>query len=149
VAIFLQFGRWHKVRQGMVCLLLPWRSKRATFYIDLHGRVCCFVAAKPGRREKARYVFALGPVVPTMHIQPTTVNPIQRESRGEVESPTPVKHATISTTMGDSMPQQLRQYCSIGFEISILHVVGFEFESGIRHRWHSDRPTLASHKTRG
>jgi hypothetical protein len=63
--------------QNMLFLLSPFRSKRATLYIDPHGRVCSFGAAKPGRREKARHVFALGPVVHSIHIQPNTVTPIQ------------------------------------------------------------------------
>jgi hypothetical protein len=47
--------------QNKLCLLSPLRSKRATLYIDLDGRVCCFGAAKPGRRDQSRRVFALGP----------------------------------------------------------------------------------------
>jgi hypothetical protein len=39
-----------------------------------------FAAAEPGRREKARYVFALGPVVHSIHIQTSTVNTIQVKS---------------------------------------------------------------------
>jgi hypothetical protein len=42
-------------------LLSPLRSKRATLYIHPHGRVRCFGAAKPGRRDQSRRVFALGP----------------------------------------------------------------------------------------
>jgi hypothetical protein len=58
-------------------LLSPFRSKQATLNIDTHGRVGCFVAAKPARRAKARYVFALGPVVHSIHIQTCTVKPVQ------------------------------------------------------------------------
>jgi hypothetical protein len=47
--------------QNKLYFLSPFPSKRATLYIDPHGQVCCFLAAKPGRREKARRVFAFGP----------------------------------------------------------------------------------------
>jgi hypothetical protein len=47
--------------QNKLYLISPLRSKRATLDIDPHGRVCCFGAAKPGRRAKARRVFAFGP----------------------------------------------------------------------------------------
>jgi hypothetical protein len=63
--------------QNKLYLLSPLRSKRATLYINVHGRVCCFGAAKPGRRAKSRRVFALGPVVHSIHIQTVTVNRIQ------------------------------------------------------------------------
>jgi hypothetical protein len=36
-ADIFQYEVRYKVRQHMVFLLLPLRSKRATFYIDLHG----------------------------------------------------------------------------------------------------------------
>jgi hypothetical protein len=63
--------------QNKLYFISPLRSKRATLYIDPHGRVCCFGAAKPGRREWARRVFAFGPVVHSIHIHQTTVTPIQ------------------------------------------------------------------------
>ena len=63
--------------QNKLYLLSPLPSKRSTLYIDPHCRVGCFGAAKPGRREKARHVFAFGPVVHSIHIQPTTLKPIQ------------------------------------------------------------------------
>jgi hypothetical protein len=56
--------------------LLPLMSKRATLYIDPHGRVCCFGAAKPGWRAKARRVFAFGPFCHT-DTDNTAVTPIQ------------------------------------------------------------------------
>jgi hypothetical protein len=43
--------------QNKLFFLSPLRSKRETLYIDLHGRVCCFGAAKPGRRVQSRRVF--------------------------------------------------------------------------------------------
>jgi hypothetical protein len=43
--------------QNKLFFLSPLRSKRVTLYIDLHGRACCFGAAKPGRRVQSRRVF--------------------------------------------------------------------------------------------
>jgi hypothetical protein len=81
--------------------LLPLMSKRATLYIDLHGRVCCFGAAKPGRREKARYIFALGPVVHSIHIQPGTVTPIQLNPPPSHLSPPalPARYSTLRSQL--------------------------------------------------
>jgi hypothetical protein len=44
----------YKVRRHMVCLLLLLRSKRAMFYINLHGRVVC--ETRPARKGPSRFL---------------------------------------------------------------------------------------------
>ena len=63
--------------QILMCFLLPLRSKQATFCFDM-VELAVVQHQRPGRREKARQVFALGPFVPT--IQTNTVRTIQIKS---------------------------------------------------------------------
>jgi hypothetical protein len=68
-ADLFQYEVCYKVRQHMVFLLLPLRSKRATFYINFHGRVSCFCVKRP---EWPVTFLRNG-----IHIQIRTVNTIQ------------------------------------------------------------------------
>jgi hypothetical protein len=102
-------------------LLSPLRSKRATLYIHPHGRVRCFGAAKPGRRDQSRRVFAFGPFChtdthTTDYSKPHTTDVIPAKtlnpthfSRLKARSPWGIRLARV--------PQQLRQYCLTCFEM--------------------------------
>jgi hypothetical protein len=83
--------------QNKMYLISPLRSKRATLYIDPHGRVCCFGAAKPGRRAKARNVF----IVWACHTYAHTIKYSNSHTTHPTPSPPalPARYATLRSQL--------------------------------------------------